>query len=69
MKDQMSAIEESVTEQLKISRDIVIEDSLDINTLAPRKVDWDLKKGIQPKLQVAFCSSPESLVHLFYFRN
>ena len=51
-KEQMNSMEQNVSDQLKVSHEIVIDDALDINTLAPRKVDWDLKRGIQDKLQV-----------------
>lgn len=43
-------INKKVEKQLEAGKDTKIGDSLDINTLAPRKVDWDLRRGIKEKL-------------------
>jgi hypothetical protein len=46
----VNLLEEKVTDELKASRDMKIADTLELDTLAPRKIDWDLRKGIKDKL-------------------
>ncbi|KAF7632815.1 hypothetical protein Mgra_00007804 [Meloidogyne graminicola] len=49
-RDEINLINKKVEKQLEAGKDTKIGDSLDINTLAPRKVDWDLRRGIKEKL-------------------
>jgi len=49
--EQMNAIEISVGDHLQVTMDTNVSEVLDLNTLAPRKMDWDLKRGVQEKLE------------------
>ena len=50
-KEEINTLEMKVTDQLIASKNIKVGDSLDLKTLAPRKVDWDLRRGISDKLE------------------
>ncbi|XP_066581172.1 coiled-coil domain-containing protein 12 [Prorops nasuta] len=43
-------IESEVQEQLEAAKTKVVIEELDINNLAPRKPDWDLKRDVSKKL-------------------
>ena len=49
-REEINLLKEKIEGQLEAGKDAKIGESLDINTLAPRKVDWDLRKGIKEKL-------------------
>uniref|UniRef100_A0A915DKB9 Coiled-coil domain-containing protein 12 n=1 Tax=Ditylenchus dipsaci TaxID=166011 RepID=A0A915DKB9_9BILA len=50
--EQMTVVENVIKEQIENTFDTSVQDSLDLSTLAPRKVDWDLRRGIQSKLDI-----------------
>jgi coiled-coil domain-containing protein 12 len=50
-REEINTLEMKVTDQLIASKNIKVGDSLDLKTLAPRKVDWDLRRGISDKLE------------------
>ncbi|KAL7078164.1 hypothetical protein ACQ4LE_002159 [Meloidogyne hapla] len=50
MREEINLLKKKVEGQLEAGKDAKVGDSLDINTLAPRKVDWDLRRGIKEKL-------------------
>lgn len=41
------AVEDEITEQLRLANDTSAIHHIDIATLAPKKIDWDLKRDIQ----------------------
>uniref|UniRef100_A0A914HXS1 Coiled-coil domain-containing protein 12 n=1 Tax=Globodera rostochiensis TaxID=31243 RepID=A0A914HXS1_GLORO len=47
---EIGALEKNISDQLEASEDTKIHDELDLKTLAPRKVDWDLRRGLQEKM-------------------
>ncbi|KAI1721459.1 cwf18 pre-mRNA splicing factor domain-containing protein [Ditylenchus destructor] len=49
---QLNVVEEVIEDQIQSTYDTTIKDTLDLDTLAPRKIDWDLRRGIQPKLDL-----------------
>uniref|UniRef100_A0A914MFM8 Coiled-coil domain-containing protein 12 n=1 Tax=Meloidogyne incognita TaxID=6306 RepID=A0A914MFM8_MELIC len=49
-REEINLLKEKIEGQLEAGKDAKIGESLDINTLAPRKVDWDLRRGIKEKL-------------------
>ncbi|XP_061396376.1 coiled-coil domain-containing protein 12 [Musca vetustissima] len=44
-------IEEAVGEQLSLLKSNVVVEDIDIDNLAPRKPDWDLKRDVAKKLE------------------
>nr|CAD2188189.1 unnamed protein product [Meloidogyne enterolobii] len=49
-REEINLLKEKIEGQLEAGKDAKVGESLDINTLAPRKVDWDLRRGIKEKL-------------------
>ncbi|KAH7731596.1 coiled-coil domain-containing protein 12-like isoform 1 [Aphelenchoides avenae] len=49
-KVDLAVVEEKVRDEIQDTHTTKINDNLDLSTLAPRKVDWDLKRGVQEKL-------------------
>ncbi|KAL3101992.1 hypothetical protein niasHS_003401 [Heterodera schachtii] len=47
---ELDTLEKHIPDQLEASEDTKMRDELDLKTLAPRKVDWDLRRGVQEKL-------------------
>ncbi|KAI6215173.1 hypothetical protein M3Y94_00354500 [Aphelenchoides besseyi] len=50
VRGALGDVDERVQEIVNESKSIKLGENLDISIIAPRKVDWDLKRGIQDKL-------------------
>ncbi|XP_065206291.1 coiled-coil domain-containing protein 12 [Planococcus citri] len=50
-QDTDSTVEPQKIENERI-KDSILNEELDLNQLAPRKIDWDLKRGIERKLEM-----------------
>jgi coiled-coil domain-containing protein 12 len=46
----LALTEESIKNQIEAAKNTQIKENLDLTTLAPRKADWDLRRGVQDKL-------------------
>lgn len=50
MIEEINSLERNVADQLEASKDMKTANVLDLKTLAPKKIDWDLQRGIRDKL-------------------
>ncbi|KAI6176893.1 Coiled-coil domain-containing protein 12 [Aphelenchoides bicaudatus] len=51
IQDAMKATSDIVEQIIDDSKNLALGDNLDVSTIAPRKVDWDLRRGIQEQLE------------------
>ncbi|PIO69111.1 Cwf18 pre-mRNA splicing factor [Teladorsagia circumcincta] len=51
-KIKLDVVEELIASHLEDTKDVKPVETVDLSTLAPKKVDWDLKRDIEKKLQV-----------------
>ncbi|XP_063705402.1 coiled-coil domain-containing protein 12 [Culicoides brevitarsis] len=49
---EMDAVEAQVEEQMQAMKQPIVVDEIDISNLAPRKIDWDLKRDVAKKMQI-----------------
>uniref|UniRef100_A0A336KK58 CSON011392 protein n=1 Tax=Culicoides sonorensis TaxID=179676 RepID=A0A336KK58_CULSO len=49
---EIGSVEKQVEEQIEAMKQPIVVDEIDISNLAPRKIDWDLKRDVAKKLQV-----------------
>uniref|UniRef100_A0A1I7Y157 Coiled-coil domain-containing protein 12 n=1 Tax=Steinernema glaseri TaxID=37863 RepID=A0A1I7Y157_9BILA len=47
----LNLVDEHLTEQLADTNDTSVIQEISVNTLAPRKLDWDLKRDVKEKLE------------------
>ncbi|CAD5228879.1 unnamed protein product [Bursaphelenchus okinawaensis] len=50
VRDVLQKTEQDIQEIIDDAKNIQLGDDLDISVLAPKKVDWDLKRGMQEEL-------------------
>ncbi|PAV84729.1 hypothetical protein WR25_02875 [Diploscapter pachys] len=48
---QLDMVEQEISEHLRDAEDMRPIESVDLTTLAPKKIDWDLKRDIEEKMQ------------------
>ncbi|XGW25458.1 hypothetical protein V3C99_006682, partial [Haemonchus contortus] len=67
-KIKLDVVEELIATHLEDSKNVKPVETVDLSTLAPKKIDWDLKRDIEKKLQAGsrfflhlpiFCTSTE----------
>ncbi|XP_054161888.1 coiled-coil domain-containing protein 12-like [Oppia nitens] len=49
-KPKPESVEKQIEDQLTVANNPQVLDEVDLTSLAPRKVDWDLKRNLQQKL-------------------
>ncbi|KAK5973121.1 Coiled-coil domain-containing protein 12 [Trichostrongylus colubriformis] len=50
-KIKLDVVEELIASHLEDTKDVKPVETVDLSTLAPKKIDWDLKRDIEKKLQ------------------
>jgi coiled-coil domain-containing protein 12 len=64
-KPNLIEISNEISEQLASSKPVpLIEKEIDLTTLAPQKVDWDLKRDIEKKLRLLEKRTQKAIVEL-----
>lgn len=48
---KLDSVEEVIASHLQDTKDVKPVETVDLSTLAPKKIDWDLKRDIEKKLQ------------------
>ena len=64
IREEIKSIEKNVADQIEATKETKVTDTLDLNTLAPKKVDWDLRRGIQDKLDKLDRRTNKSIIQL-----
>lgn len=49
---EVGTVEKLVQDQVEAMKQPIVVDEIDISNLAPRKIDWDLKRDVAKKLQI-----------------
>ncbi|KHJ83022.1 Cwf18 pre-mRNA splicing factor, partial [Oesophagostomum dentatum] len=50
-KPKLDVVEEVIASHLEDAKNVKPVETVDLSTLAPKKIDWDLKRDIEKKLQ------------------
>ncbi|GMR47970.1 hypothetical protein PMAYCL1PPCAC_18165 [Pristionchus mayeri] len=64
VKTNLRAVEEEIEEQLRLANDTTHVDKIDLQALAPKKVDWDLKRDLSTKLDKLERRTQAGIAHL-----
>ncbi|GMT24431.1 hypothetical protein PFISCL1PPCAC_15728, partial [Pristionchus fissidentatus] len=64
VKTNLRAVEEEIEEQLRLANDTSHVDKIDLQALAPKKVDWDLKRDVSTKMDKLERRTQAAIAHL-----